>query len=126
LTGLSGLNFIPKYEKGANMLLNLREAIGKYPKLAKELQELTPDLLLCISKLCWYISRAIRNTALSTTGLITNKADLQTLNERQEQQDMLVAYCEGLVCSEGKHMVLMRDKLAKTSECLRQIQMEML
>jgi hypothetical protein len=126
LTGLSGLSFIPKYEKGANLLFKLHEATGKYTKLPEELQQLTPDLLICMSKLCWYISRAIKNAALSTTGLVTNKADLQTLSDRQEQQDMLVAYCESLACNEGRHKVSMGERLARTSECLRQIQMEML
>lgn len=79
-----------------------------------------------MSKLCWYISRAIKNAALSTTGLVTNKADLQALKDRQEQQDMIVSYCEGLVCSEGKHKVTLGDKLARTLDCIRQIQMEML
>ena len=50
--------------------------------MPKELQELTPDVLICMSKLCWYISRAIRAAALSSTGLVTNKNDQQTLKEK--------------------------------------------
>jgi len=37
LNSLSGVSFIPKFEKGKNPMMALHEAVGKFPTLPREL-----------------------------------------------------------------------------------------
>jgi len=52
----------------------VQSAVQNYLKLDKNRQEIMPDLVVCMSKLCMYICRAIRESALKITGMVTDPA----------------------------------------------------
>lgn len=78
LASLASLPVLPKNQD------SIIEQVSQYGKREKEYWAFTPDVVICMSKLCWYIGRSVRMAALASTGIVTNKNDIQTLQTTQD------------------------------------------
>ena len=78
IESLDTLKFLPINADHDKVL----EAIQKFPNLDSNLKDIMPEVVICISKLCWYTIKAIQNSVKSTSNFVSNVEDIKEIKKR--------------------------------------------
>jgi hypothetical protein len=103
---LKEARFLPQYSKQSTdqMLGQAEKCANAYPQLEKELQVLTIDLAVCISKLAMFTHRQIkRDDLLMDEKRPEGRRAKDQINQMRDHQEMLAHYADMLCSLRGPH-----------------------